>query len=448
MGLWIALYLPCQPSAQGQVNESLQHLARNMQDFTPEVALPEPTMLVMAVQASLQLFSGIAALCRLVKHRSCQCLPGVSVRMAVAPSARGAMLLARFPPGRIQRVLSVQSLARQLASIPVQALPAARSFLPWLNSIGCSTLGKLNALPRGGLQQRTSPELVQQLHQAYAQAPQGFTWFKAAPGFHYQLSLNSATEHAQTLLQAAVPVLQQACAWLDQHKLVCHALLFQLHHETGRHARAPTPVRVVRANAGWQANDFLPLLAQQLQGLVLTHAVVALGVSITATQARHTQAASLFPTPLEQRKLENHVLDLIRARLGSHAIRVPDPVADYLPEHANQWQANTGWPDASHQNPIGQANPALRTDLAPASRPAWLINPPRPVETRNNRPVYAGKELRLIHGPERIETRWWAPAGHQQRDYFIAQSPDGVRYWVYRQRNGLQLHWFLHGLFG
>jgi protein ImuB len=49
----------------------------------------------------------------------------------------------------------------------------------------------------------------------------------------------------------------------------------------------------------------------------------------------------------------------------------------------------------------------------------------------------------------RIEAGWWN--GPETRDYFIAEGQDHTRYWVYRERIGVderEPKWYLHGLFG
>jgi len=39
-----------------------------------------------------------------------------------------------------------------------------------------------------------------------------------------------------------------------------------------------------------------------------------------------------------------------------------------------------------------------------------------------------------------------ASSPHQRRDYFVAEDPEGARYWIYRERETGD-GWFLHGLF-
>ena len=61
-----------------------------------------------------------------------------------------------------------------------------------------------------------------------------------------------------------------------------------------------------------------------------------------------------------------------------------------------------------------------------------------------------GRPLRLLAGPERIETGWW-DEHPVQRDYFIAEAHDGALVWVFRHRLPQppgEPVWFLQGLFG
>jgi protein ImuB len=69
----------------------------------------------------------------------------------------------------------------------------------------------------------------------------------------------------------------------------------------------------------------------------------------------------------------------------------------------------------------------------------WLLPEPRPV---------ARHQLRLIRGPERIETGWWddeAP-GAIDRHYYIAHLSNGARCWVFTDSD--HTAWYLHGYFG
>jgi protein ImuB len=97
-----------------------------------------------------------------------------------------------------------------------------------------------------------------------------------------------------------------------------------------------------------------------------------------------------------------------------------------------------------HAKSLSAATPAL-----PGPRPAWLLPEPRPLDVRADRPIYEALPLRLIAGPERIESGWWDDAT-ATRDYFIAENAAGHLVWIYRERliQPDRPAWFLQGLFG
>jgi protein ImuB len=61
-------------------------------------------------------------------------------------------------------------------------------------------------------------------------------------------------------------------------------------------------------------------------------------------------------------------------------------------------------------------------------------------------PCLDGDLLTLKQGPERIESGWW-DGQDAVRDYYVAESSQGSRLWVFQER-GRMGGWFLHGVFG
>ena len=88
-----------------------------------------------------------------------------------------------------------------------------------------------------------------------------------------------------------------------------------------------------------------------------------------------------------------------------------------------------------------------RRAAAGAAGPSfWLLDPPQPLRLAGDRPQYRGQALRLMRGPERIESGWWDPQ-LTVRDYFVAEDEAAARYWIYRERDAEHARWFLHGLY-
>jgi protein ImuB len=79
----------------------------------------------------------------------------------------------------------------------------------------------------------------------------------------------------------------------------------------------------------------------------------------------------------------------------------------------------------------------------------WLLPQPLALQERHARPLFDGQALQVLAGPERIESGWW-DGGLAERDYFIAQTPEGALLWLYHARfpssDGTRA-WFLQGRF-
>ena len=420
------------PTARQQ---HVQEAALALLQYTPNLAFLEQDAIVLEVSGSLSLFKGPRRLLRRI-HITLDNM-GIRARAGMAPTAQGAWILASQTQTRRRRVLRKQSLARCLDPLPVHVLPAAVPHLEWLSGIACSTLGQLQNLPRSGLQQRSSPLLMQAIDAAYGRTEQYFPWFEAPETFSQHYELLQHIEHTNAVLVVAQRLIEQLCGWLHARQLALHALVLSLHHEKGRHAQSPTLIPLRLSAASWLVEDFLNVLGEQLQTVTLKAPVISIGLTVSQTAPRPAASASLFPEPSQWLRQEHRLLDLLRARLGDDHILQPQPRASYLPERAN------GWAPVNDRSPDAATPPRLGAQ----SRPFWLLPFPVPLVTHGDHPVYKGSRLRLIQGPERLETGWWTDTGHELRDYFVAQDSHGARYWIYRERESLDACWFLHGLF-
>ncbi|QGD62389.1 DNA polymerase Y family protein [Bordetella holmesii] len=405
----------------------LHEAALALLQYTPQLALREPDALLLNVGASLQLFGGPVRLAHRV--RSSLAALGLHGRLGIAPTAQGAWLLA---VGAARPALRLSSLARRLDALPLMLLPEAHPQGTWLQGLGCHSLADLRALPRGGLQRRAGPALLQALDLAYGQASEAHRWFEPPPRFDARLELLDYVEHAHALMDVAARLAEQLSGWLHACRRAVRAVTLTLEHERGRRACPPSLLTLSMAEPVWHSRHLLGLLRERLERLELTAPVIAVALSAHETVEPGTASATLFPEPGGNAADHARLLDLLAARLGPQALRRPAPQADHRPEVANHWQP------AHHHVRVRDSLPT-----GPLDRPCWLVEPARALAEQAHRPVYQGQPLRLLRGPERIESGWW-DATQTQRDYFVAEDQAGARYWLYREHGQ---HWFLHGLY-
>ncbi|MFJ2988946.1 Y-family DNA polymerase [Collimonas sp. NPDC087041] len=421
--------LPREQSARDEI-------ALTLLQYTPEVAHAEENTLLLDISASLSAFGGRLALCRRIRD-SIQAL-GFTPQLSMAPTAQGAWLLAYNQPqrqlARQRRSLRLASLRRRLDALPFMTLPAARAYQEWLAGIGCQTLADLRKLPRAGLQRRSDKQVLETLDRAYGDASEVFEWVQAPPAFSVWLELPDRIEHAQAVLFAARRLILQMIGWLVAQQLAVTRFELSLEHERGRQAIAPTPLVIALAEPAWHEEHLLRLLKERLGRLQLDAPVIALRLQASEVTPMLPPSAALFPEPGGTPGAYPRLLELLSARLGGENVLSPAAVADHRPELANAWRPAT---DNKRRQPPAESG-ALQ-------RPFWLLQTPLPLIQRENRPFYSSP-LRLLSGPERIECGWWDGAA-AVRDYFVAEGAEAACYWIYRERSGDDVQWFLHGLF-
>ncbi|CAN0623669.1 protein ImuB [Burkholderia multivorans] len=419
--------------------DAAREVAMALLRFSPCVTDGGEATLLVEVGASLRLFGGVPALCRRV--RAALAPLGYAVRLGVAPTGGGAWLLARAGARlRGRRVVRLASLTRVLAALPCALLPAARPFAGWLDGLGCTTLADLRRLPRAELQRRCGPALVAALDTAYGQQAELYEWLPVPPVFDARLELPERVEHAEAVLFAARRLIAQLGGWLVARHLMLAAMLFQLEHERGRQAVAPTALELAFAEPVRDDAHFVRVLGERLARVSLPAAVIAVRLTVTRVAEAEPPPDDLFPEPGGTPQERARLVELLSARLGADNVRRPAPVADHRPEIANRWLPLAERP--------GRA-PALP---ASAPRPAWLLETPLPLVVRGNRPVYRSP-LHIESLGERIESGWF-DGRLAARDYFVALDDTGACYWIYRERLAGEgdaeaaPRWFLHGLFG
>ncbi len=409
-------------------------IAMALLQFTPEVTIQDDFSVLLNVSASLRLFGGRLALCRRLRA-NIQAL-GFTARIGTAPTALGAWLLARAGSSRKhpvrRRAIKMETMARRLDQLPCDLLPNAEIHADWLRGIGCNSLGQLRALPRAGLQRRTNEKLLESLDKAYGEAPELFEWIKTPQVFSARVETHDRIEHADALLIGAHRLILQLVGWLVSLQLAVTRFVLYLEHERGRTAIPPTELEVALAEPTWREEHLVRLLKERLGRIELVAPVIALRLDAAQLTAMLPPTESLFPEPGGSPEEFHRLVELLVARLGKENVLTLVGEADHRPENANCWM------------PATDKRPRQIEEPENLRRPALLLDKPLQLLMRDERPFY-GSALKLISGPERIESGWFDDR-LTVRDYFIAQGMDAACYWVYRERE-TDARWFLHGLF-
>jgi protein ImuB len=446
---------------------ALQAVAHAALAFTPQVALeasdPAAATVVLEVQPSLRLFGGLA---RLLQRLDEALAPlGHRVQRAAAPTPLAAALLARWHPVDSARGLDAAALLhgahhRDLAALtalldtaPVWLLGPGREHWEALQGMGLHTLGDLRALPRGGLARRFGAGLLDDLDRAHGRRTDPRQPLLLPPAFDSTLELYSRADDTGQVLAGATLLLARLLVWAQARQVRLRAFTLSMQHEPRRYEAAPpaTVLRIELAEATLDRSHLLLLLRERLGRCTLAAPTLALAMHCHEVAAGPAPNAELFPSRQNEAEGLARLLERLRARLGDGAVLRVLPLADHRPERAQCEVPALGAVQAGAAG-VDPAACAPGATLLPLLRPGWLLPEPLPlpVAVHEQLPRYQGRPLRLLSGPERIESGWWdgAPTA---RDYYIAADHDGQLLWIWRNRlpdaQG-DLQWFLQGRFG
>ncbi len=446
--------------------------------FTPSVALePEgdpanaPHTVLLEVQASLRYFGGQRALLR--RLRAALAPLNHAVHCASASTALGAALLARMPEAPEGRHADdLHELNRLLDDVPVWLLGPAREHWEALQGMGLRTLSDLRGLPRSGLARRFGEPLLDAIDRARGARPDPRGFISSPKRFESRLELFARADTTEQVLHGAAVLLARLVAWASAQHALVRRFTLRMQHEP-RHRRdaavpSETHLEIALAQPSRDASHLLVLLRERLARLALPAPTLELWLDCDDVSCGVPPHGELFPTVQSEREGLTRLIERLQARLGSERVQRLTLVEDHRPECATvpcaagavPEPAPSGHRPASRVQRGASTFKPRRPQAAPAVEPAqarprpgighpvWLMAEPEPLQERGPHPLLEGRPLRLLCGPERIESGWW-DAALAERDYFIAQAADGALVWIYRARvPQSNCGWFLQGRFG
>lgn len=386
--------------------------------FSSQIALHPPQAMALEIQGSLKLFGGFAPLLARIKT-GLEDL-GYTGRLASAPTLSASVCLARVGPER--HVDTPGALAGVMAPLPLSVLGWDTTLLERLGGIGVHCIGELVRLPREGLARRFGRETLHDLDRLFGRLPDLRDRYTPPERFEQRAQLAAEVDRTEALLFVAQRLVRMLCGWLRGRGAGVQTFELLLAHRDGE----VTPVPLGLCAVTRDVTQLMTIVRERFESLQLPAPVLEVGLKSLTVEPFTERSAELFASG-EPRQVVD-LLDRLRARLGSEAVRGLSGVAEHRPEYA--WR---------------YGEPGERTGVAfEQIRPLWLLPEPRRLQVRKGRPRFQG-ELRLQPGRERIESGWW-DGNDIARDYFIAVNADGAHFWIFRELDG-ERGWFLHGIF-
>lgn len=404
-------------------NRLLRSLAAWAYRFSSHVSLDGSDALLIEVGASLRLFGGWQDLSR--RLRAELSAFGHAPRIAVAPVARAARLLARRHDGCF--ISENQAMLDALGAEPVENSRLAADTIALLYNVGLRTLRDVFALPRAELARRIGPDELAQIDRMRGSVHETLLLYRPPDRFDHRLEFEARIDAWPPLLFPLRRLCDELSLFLAARDGGVQRCELVLEHED----HAPTRIAIELLTPQRESRTLHELIRSRLERASLAAPVSAMALLARDLPILRPRHADLFETKRAQSLDWPDLTERLRSRLGDDSVRRLAQVADHRPERAWRFDA-----EAAMERRATNASTSPSMSSALPLRPLWLLH--------HVRPLGAGSHC-ILTGPERIESGWWD--GDARRDYYVMRLASGQHAWVFRARDSENSDWMLHGWF-
>ncbi|MEP7129696.1 MAG: DNA polymerase Y family protein [Sphingomicrobium sp.] len=463
--------VPADPAGDAAL---VERLARWAERWSPLVEVDGGDALRLDIRGVAHLFGGEEGLIEDVRARFAGL--GLTVRVAIAPTAAAAWALAHYSRSAVgkretrrwnsekseaaiplPRSAAAESpspsegegLTTALSPLPVAALRLDADTVRTLERLGLKTIGALIGVPRLALARRFrgAEDVVDALDRALGKKAEPLTAAPVESPPRSAVRLEEPATHPEAAAQALERLIPQLAGVLQERHLGARRLTLSGFRVDGSIAQA----NVATAIASRDPAHLARLLADKAAMLDPQFGFDAFALQADWTESLGAAQESLVEEPSGAREVAR-LIDRLTVKLGRRAVRCPKAHSSHVPEKASGWVAAV----SSSPSQMGRESRG-------GKRPQRLLDRPEAIDV-----IYATPEgmprrfvwRRAVHdiaraeGPERIAPEWWRqPSSARLRDYYRVEDDTGRRYWIYREgvigdgRGGAP-NWFIHGLFG
>ncbi|MBG3852035.1 DNA polymerase Y family protein [Xanthomonas sp. WHRI 8391] len=340
---------------------------------------------------------------------------GFQHRLALAPTPRAARVLAGLRDGMV--VTQLPALHSTLDKVPVRRAALPDDVGERLQHMGVRTLAAVRALPRDGLRRRFGAGLLDHLDRLYGQVDDPLECYAPPDHFDQRVELGYEVEMHPALLFPLRRLIGDLCTYLSIRDGGVQRFLLRLEHEQGA-----TDVEIGLLTPERAPTLLFELARNRLERVEIPRPVVAMRLLARQLPPFVPAMRDLFDQRAQQSVEWPQLRERLRARLGDEAVYRVLPADDPRPERA--WRRAIG-------------DTVRETDAPPRPpRPTWLLPQPVPLHDA---------QLRIVSGPERLESGWWDD-DEARRDYYVVETARGRRAWVFAAPGRVE-GWMLHGWF-
>ena len=413
----------------------LTSLAAELCALSSQVSMPFEGTILLEIGASIRLFGSADVIEQ--KAIELSLAAGLEAVSGISPTAQAALAFSYSNKNKLSDI--------HLTHSGIERAGITEKTINQLSDMGIETLEELTSLPFEEVGKRLGKDILRYLNELTGNTQdiqKPITLKKHFVKEMYCLQpINNKPElyeHSNAPLQL---LLEELCHWLLINQLGCEMLIWEFEaygardcssNPKNKEADKRAQIPVAFSSPQQEVTNLLKMTKLRLDQELLPKEVITVRLKVNRLAPWQGNNHNLFGplTSFEMennndRKLDTALLDEINARLGDGSCKGIQSISSITPEHS--------WKFLDHLIICARHNKHA-DELSPyKKRPLWLTDPPRYVEL---------KDISLIAGPERIQSRWWSQL--IDRDYYIAKQKNGAECWVFKSPEN---RWYIHGYF-
>ena len=412
----------------------LESIASWAYRFSADISLAGPDSVFVEIGASLSLFGGIAAIERRLRHEVAAF--GTACSLAIAPTAHGARVLAAHADAIV--IPSIAQLAPALGLVALGASGLDAKTVAALHGMGFRLLRDLFRLPRAELARRIGEDAIDHLDRMRGLAAESLLRFHPPDRFERRLEFSFGIESTGALAFPLQRAIRDLSIFLIARDGGVQRFTLVLGHERG----ASTSVEVGLLAPQRDAASLFELARARLDRIELPAPAHALTLRADDLPPLCPLHRDLFDASRNQALDWCGLAERLRARLGEAALHGISCAMDHRPYRAWRFVEPVVAEQTARRKIVARDAGAKKADAVRIRRrPFWLLHRPA---------VLRGSILRVLAGPERIESGWW-DEHDQRRDYYVVETRRHQRAWAFVEAgspvDATTSAWMLHGWF-
>lgn len=408
----------------------LHEIAEACYAVSAEISVCGVKALICQVEPMLRLHGSLPAYIEALEQVLAAQSVCVSAGLAETPEA--ALLLAKhfstqMPVEGFGKVwLSGEERREALSALCVRELAIPERQQQQLARLGLGRLGDVLKLMektggRNELSARLGYDLLQYLDQIEGRVPQPLAFFEPRQSFSGSILFDHELQNSQSLLFPLKNLLQR----LEHFLLARACFVTQLRVYLVARDQSEQLIDLASAGPERQAQGWLTLAQLKLESFQLTAPLVAVRLEASTFVEADTRTADLFTSPSVLSPVQ--LLSRLQSKLGEPAVQAMHLQASYVPESSFLFA------------PVGKAGAQAKSENFKECKHFHTFRPSLLLDV----PVPLSEDVRIVHGPERIQSAWWSDEA-LCRDYFVARNTRQQSLWIFRDEHQ---DWFVHGLF-